>query len=156
MSEAALIAAVVTTGLMSGIFLGFSTAVMPALARVDDRAFVDVMRAVNAAIQNGVFALVLLGALASSGVATWRYAGHDDVLPWVVAGLAGYLVTLAITFRANIPLNNRLDRTGPAEDEDVQDLRAGFERSWVRWHHVRTLSCLLAFGCLCAALLTAA
>lgn len=149
MSEVALIVAVATTGLTAGIFLGFSIAVMPALARVGDRAFVDVMQNINSAIQNGVFGLVFLGAPASNAIAAWRYADQDEVFRWTVAGLVGYLATLTITFTINIPLNNRLDQAGSA---DPGGPRASFERAWVLWHNIRTITCVAAFGCLAVAL----
>lgn len=156
MSEATLITATLTTGLMAGIFFGFSCSVMLALARVDDRTYVVVMQRINAAIQNGLFGLVFLGALAATSIAVWRYADRPEVLRWLVAALAGYVVTLAITFTVNIPLNNRLDRAGPgARLADPGAARRDFEKPWVRWNNIRALTCTLAFGCLCAALLAA-
>ena len=153
MSAAALVIATVATGLMAGIFFGFSVAVMPALARVDDTTFVRVMQRINSAIQNGLFGLVFLGALVAGGAAVWWHLDRPDVRGWVVAGFAGYLVTLVITFAVNIPLNNRLDRAGPADRlADPRAARQGFEKPWVRWHNLRTLTCVAAFGCLCAAL----
>ncbi|SCL14339.1 Uncharacterized membrane protein [Micromonospora nigra] len=153
MSVAALVIATVTTGLVAGLFFGFSVAVMPALARVDDTTFVRVMQQVNSAIQNVLFGLVFLGALVAGGAAAWWHLDHPDVRGWVVAGVAGYLVTLVITFAVNIPLNNRLDRAGPPDRlADPRAARRDFEQPWVRWHHLRTLICVAAFGCLCAAL----
>lgn len=39
---ASLIAATITTGLVSGLFYGFSVAVMPGLRRTGDRAVIEV------------------------------------------------------------------------------------------------------------------
>lgn len=153
MSVAALLIATVTTGLVAGIFFGFSVAVMPALARVDDVTFVRVMQQINSVIQNGLFGLAFLGALVAGGAAAWWHLDQPHVRGWVVAGFAGYVVTLVITFTVNIPLNNRLDRAGSPDGlADPRAVRQGFERPWVRWHHLRTLTCVVGFGCLCAAL----
>jgi uncharacterized membrane protein len=53
-----LFAAVLTTGLMAGLYLTFSIAVMPGLARRDADTFVSSMRAMNSAILNPWFGLV--------------------------------------------------------------------------------------------------
>ncbi|QSB16794.1 DUF1772 domain-containing protein [Natronosporangium hydrolyticum] len=153
MSGLALIVAVVTTGLVAGIFLGFSISVMPALARTGDRTFVEVMQRINAAIQNPLFGLVFLGAVVSIGVAGWLHASREEMFSWILAGAVGYGLTLLITFAINIPLNNRLDRAGPAGGlANPRSPRRAFERLWVGAHHVRTLTCVAAFGCLTLAL----
>ncbi|MCJ1674730.1 MULTISPECIES: hypothetical protein [unclassified Rathayibacter] len=51
-----LLAALVTSGLAAGFFYAFACAVMPGLGRTDDRAFVSAMTAINAAVQNPLFA----------------------------------------------------------------------------------------------------
>lgn len=69
-------AATVATGLIAGAFYVFACAVMPALARSDDRVYVEVMRDINEVIQNPVFFLSFLGAPALTAVAAWgRGAG---------------------------------------------------------------------------------
>ncbi|MEV1147627.1 anthrone oxygenase family protein, partial [Micromonospora sp. NPDC049799] len=115
MATAVLVLATVTTGLMAGLYLGFSVAVMPALARVDDATFVRVMQRINDAIQNPLFGLVFVGALVAGGAAAWWHLDRGDVRWWVLAGAVGYAVTVAVTVAANIPLNNRLDRAGPVD-----------------------------------------
>ncbi|MGN9809205.1 anthrone oxygenase family protein [Micromonospora sp. BQ11] len=153
MATAVLVLATVTTGLMAGLYLAFSVAVMPALARVDDTTFVRVMQRINDAIQNPLFGLVFVGALIAGGAAVWWHLDRGDVRWWVLAGAAGYAVTVVSTVAANIPLNNRLDRAGPVDRlADARAVRRDFERPWVRWHTLRTLVCVLAFGCLCVAL----
>ena len=52
---AALVAAVITNGLMAGLFAAYSYAVMPGLGRAGDRTFVEAMQQTNAAILNGWF-----------------------------------------------------------------------------------------------------
>ncbi|MFI9642505.1 DUF1772 domain-containing protein [Micromonospora sp. NPDC051925] len=156
MSAVVLLVATVTTGVMAGIFFGFSCAVMPALARLDDPTFIRVMQRINSAIQNGLFALVFLGALVSGAGTLWWHPDRPGLRSWLIAGFTAYVVTLAITFVINIPLNNRLDRAGPAERlADPRTVRQGFEKPWVRWHTLRTLTCLAAFACFCIALSSA-
>jgi uncharacterized membrane protein len=149
-----LVLATITTGLVAGIFYAYSISVMLALGRVDDRTFIEVMQRVNAAIQNGWFALSFLGAIAFTGVSAvllWSTGGR--VLWLVIAAAVLYVLSLVVTFGFNIPLNNTLDAAGrPDRIADPASVRAAFEASWVRWNIIRTLLATGSFACLCAAL----
>jgi len=139
-SSISLYAALVTTGLMAGVYLAFSIAVLPGLARADDDTFVSSMRGMNAAILNPVFGLVFGGPLVFGIVAVATRLPDGDDISSIGAALGLYIATLLITGGINVPLNNRLDSTEPP-----QAARALFERSWVRWNVVRTVLCTLSF-----------
>lgn len=149
-SGAALMAGTVTTGLAAGLFATFSYAVMPGLARTDDATFVRSMQGINVAILNGWFAISFGGALVFTAIAAGLHLSRDNrsALPWILAGLALYVAVLATTFVINVPLNERLD----AATTNFTAAREAFERSWVRWNHVRSVLNTAAFGCLCWAL----
>ncbi|MEU3557985.1 anthrone oxygenase family protein [Streptomyces fragilis] len=152
-----LVAATVTTGLVAGLFYAFSIAVMPGLARTDDRTVVRTMRSINAAILNGWFLLGYLGALLFDVVAVVLLAvdrGTDGGLVPVVAATALYLAAVLLTARVNIPLNNGLERVdAEAGAAGSAAARSRFERPWVRANHGRTLLCTASFALLCRALL---
>ena len=139
-STISLYAALVTTGLMAGVYLAFSIAVLPGIARTDDDTFVSSMRGMNAAILNPVFGLVFGGPLVFGIVAVATRLPDGDDISSIGAALGLYIATLLITGGINVPLNNRLDSTEPP-----QAARALFERSWVRWNVVRTVLCTLSF-----------
>ncbi|WP_328853217.1 DUF1772 domain-containing protein [Micromonospora globbae] len=151
-----LIAATVTTGLMAGLFAAFAYAVMPALRGADDKTFVDVMQRINVTILNGWFLSSFLGALALlalSALLAWRGVGRP-ALPWIICGLALYLVTLLITSAANVPLNDQLAAAGdPSGITDLATVRERFESAWVTWNIVRALANTAALGCLAWALI---
>lgn len=139
-------AAMVTTGLIAGAFYIFACAVMPALARSDDRVFVDVMRDINDVIQNPVFLLGFLGALVLTGVSAWQLRGRPYRW-WVWAALVAYGLAFLVTVAFNIPLNNGLDAAG-----DPAALREEFEDPWVAWNVVRTVLSTVELGFLGRAL----
>jgi uncharacterized membrane protein len=139
-STISLYAALVTTGLMAGIYLAFSIAVLPGISRGDDDTFVAAMRGMNAAILNPVFGLVFGGPLVFGIVAIATRLPDGDDLSSIGAALGLYIATLLITGGINVPLNNRLDSTEPPEAA-----RKVFEKTWVRWNVVRTVLCTLAF-----------
>src|ERR1041384_437612 len=100
-----------TLGVMAGVFFTFSNSIMPALARSDDRTFVEAMQKINVVIVNGRFLLFFVGALVAAGIAAALHltAGSRRVLPWLVLAFALYLAVIIITGTVNIPLNNQLN-----------------------------------------------
>ncbi|MFI2712156.1 DUF1772 domain-containing protein [Micromonospora sp. NPDC018662] len=146
-----LIGATVGAGLMAGLFAAFAYAVMPALRGADDRTFVDAMQRINVTIVNGLFLLIFLGTpllAALAAILAWRDAGRP-ALPWILAGLALYLVMFAVTAAVNVPLNDALAAAGTS---DLHAARQRFEATWVAWNVVRALAATAGFGALCCAL----
>ena len=147
-----LLAATVTTGWMVGLYWSFSIAVMPGLARADDRTFVTGMQGINRAILNGWFALGFGGSLVllALGVALHVPDDQHAALPGLIVALVLYVVTLVVTFGFNVPLNDAIDAAGrPDAVADLGAVRERFEQSWVRWNLVRTLAstgAVLALG----------
>ncbi|MET9365060.1 DUF1772 domain-containing protein [Streptomyces sp. NPDC006632] len=137
-----LVAATVTMGLVSGLFYGFSVAVMPGLRLVGDRTAVEVMQRVNTAILNGWFLLGYLGAFVFTALALLLHVPSTgrDVLPALIAALVCCGASMAVTAKVNIPLNNALEHAGPAATlGDPASVRRAFEGPWVRANVWRTL-----------------
>ncbi|MFH7596502.1 anthrone oxygenase family protein [Streptomyces racemochromogenes] len=152
---AALLAATITTGLVSGLFYGFSVAVMPGLRASGDRTVVEAMQRINVAILNGWFLLGYVGALVFTGLAlVLRLAGGGGGGTAPLAGaFVAYSLAVLLTARVNIPLNNALAQAGPAEAvADPAAVRRAFEGPWVRANTGRTVLCTAAFGLLVWAL----
>lgn len=147
----------VLTGLFAGLFLAFSMAVMPGLARTGDRAMVEAMQGINTAILNPLFALVFVGApvAALGSVALFLAAGAHTSAVWAGAALVLLAATVVVTFAVNVPRNNALDRAGaPPRIPDPAAVRADFEPVWVRWNHLRSLASVAALVCAVVALVT--
>jgi uncharacterized membrane protein len=147
-----LVAAVAAAGLSAGLVYAFSVAVMPGLARVDDRSFVEAMRGINVAIVNGWFLLTFLGAPLLAGVAAVLHRSGGAPLWWSVAGFVLLVAVIVQTRVVHIPMNDALD----AGRDGYAELRARFETSWVRWNLLRTAFAMAGFGCLVAALVSRA
>ncbi|MDR3034000.1 MAG: DUF1772 domain-containing protein, partial [Kitasatospora sp.] len=112
---AALVGAVLLTGLSAGLFYSYACSVMPGLARVGDRAFVDTMQRINTAILNGWFMLGFLGALvliAAAGLLQWR-GGNRTVLHWIVAAAVLYGLLLGLVAEGLVALRLRLHPSLP-------------------------------------------
>ena len=110
-ATATLVAATITNGLMAGLFAAYSYAVMPGLGRTGDATFVEAMQQSNAAILNGWFGVCFGGSAVFAAAAVLLHLGRPGLL-WIVAGLVLYVAVLVITFRINVPLNDRLAAAG--------------------------------------------
>lgn len=147
--------ATLATGHQAGLFYAYSVSVMPGLGRADARTEVAAMQRINTAILNPWFFATFLGApvliLAAGGL---RLAQEGQAaLPWIAAAFVLYAVMVAVTAAVNVPLNERLDGTGPAEAlDDPGSARDRFHGRWVRWNHVRAAASTASFGCLVVAL----
>ncbi len=155
-----LLLAVLTVGMMAGVYAAFAVAVMPGLAGAADRTFVEAMQRINVAILNGWFLICFLGGLGFSALALVLSLGafpagaaERSAVPWIVAGLVLYAATLAITFIVNVPLNNAIVAAGPPDTiRDIGAVRTAFEARWVAFNVGRAVAGTVAFGCLAWAL----
>lgn len=164
-----LLTAALTTGLMAGLYFAFTVAVMPGLAAASDRTLVETMQRINVAILNGPFALAFAGALGAGALAVVLHlpprirSAAPGVLPWLVAGVVLYAVTLGVTFAVNVPLNDALaaagDLTAGADPAgldpagiDPAAVRAAFESRWNTGNLVRTIAATASLACQLVAL----
>lgn len=148
----ALIVALVTAGMMAGVFLIFSHTVMPGLGKTDDRTFVAAFGEIDRAIMNPLFLVTFLGPLVFTGVAMGLSFGPGSrrMLPWLVAAFILYAAVVVITARINVPLNDGLKAAGHVDRiSDLAAVRERFDEAlWVRWNWVRSVASTIAFVCL--------
>ncbi|MGC1208880.1 MAG: anthrone oxygenase family protein [Ornithinimicrobium sp.] len=126
MGEYVLIGARISAGLMAGLYFAFAVAVMPALHRLGDAAFVETMNRINVSIVNPIFLLIFFAAPVLAVVAAVLVRS-----PVVYTAAALGVGTLLITLVANVPLNNKL-AAGAS--------RADFESLWVLFNDLRTIT----------------
>jgi uncharacterized membrane protein len=157
LSGAVLAAAILTMGLMAGVFGLYTHTIMPGLRHTDDRTFVGAFQATDRAIINPWFMATFFGALILTGLAAALHLSGDkrSVLPWIGAAFVLCLVAVVITMAVNVPLNDALKAAGdPARIGDLAQVRRHFdEAKWSAWNLIRTLTSTAAFGCLIGAAL---
>jgi uncharacterized membrane protein len=142
------------SALIGGVFFGFSTFIMRALARLPTAAGIAAMQQINVAVINPWFLVPFVGtavagaALAGWGVVVW---GEGEAR-WRAVGGALYVVgTFLVTIRFNVPLNDALAAVAPEEERAVAVWEDYLVR-WTWWNHVRTVAAIAAAGWLCLAL----
>lgn len=135
------VAAVVGTGVVSGLLFIFSNTIMTALQRQGPEAGAATMISINEIILNPVFLLFFLGtALACLVVGALAIITAHDARALLITASAAYLAgVLFITMVVNVPLNERLART-VLGTEDARAFWQLYLVRWTRWNTVRTVA----------------
>jgi uncharacterized membrane protein len=137
-------AAALGSGVVGGIFYGFSSFIMTALKQLPKTQGAAAMKMINVTVINPVFLLVFLGTalacllLAGGSFFYWDHPGTK----WLLAASLFYLLgCFGVTMLGNVPLNNQLASVAPDEEAT---LWARYLKTWTRWNHVRTFASILA------------
>lgn len=142
---------IVGSGTDGGAYFAFSTFVMKALQQLPMEAKVSAMQYLNVYAENVWFAIALFGTGFASivlGVYALRNRGNG----YLVWATLLYLVSLAVTFGCNVPLNNTLASVTP-NSLRAAEAWSGFWGPWMAWNHIRTITALASSGLFGAALM---
>ncbi|CAM5368039.1 anthrone oxygenase family protein [Streptomyces aurantiogriseus] len=130
------------TGLVAGVFYGFSTFVMKGLASLPPAQGVAAMKAINVTAVTPAFMIVFVGSagvcavLAVVTFVLWPGDGRVELL----LGSALYLFgSFGVTMIANVPRNNALLKLAPGTAEAAAYWPT-YVREWTAWNHVRTVA----------------
>lgn len=153
---ATLMAATITIGIGAGVYLLYVFAIMPGLARTDDRTFVGAFQQIDTAIVGPFLLVFFIGPLVFAVLAAALHLGEDDrtTLAWIAIAIVLQLAMAGMTLRVNVPLNDGIKAAGdPSQINDIAAVRERFnEARWVRSNNVRAVAATVAFGCLAWAL----
>ena len=142
---------VVFMGLAAGLFLAFSSSVMPGLHGADDRTFIEVMQDINRVSENPAF---LAPFLIAPVLAVWALVnesrrGTPAGVRWMITAVALSAVWFIVTMAISVPLNYELiDAGDPAKLSNPAAVRDDFETPWVVWNIIRTVTSVGALLCL--------
>jgi uncharacterized membrane protein len=143
--EGAVIVAALGSGLMGGVFYGFSTFIMGALQALAPSAGITAMQSINVVVKNVWFLGVLLGMAPLClwlGFASWSSAEPSSRLR-VLAAFVYLVGCIGVTIACNVPRNDALSSVD-AHSAEGAALWASFVPSWTLWNHVRCASCCVA------------
>lgn len=136
------LAAALGSGIVAGIFYGFSSFIMKALGKLPPHEGIAAMQSINIVVINPVFFLAFFGTALLSlilGVYALMQWG-TAVAALLLAGALFYLVgCILVTVAFNVPLNNRLAKVEPASAEGAE-LWQDYLVRWTSWNTVRTVA----------------
>jgi uncharacterized membrane protein len=149
------LAAVAGTGMIAGVFLAFSSFIMPALARLPPSAGISAMQNINITVINPLFMAVLFGTAILSLILAfglWRNGAIENTA-LIYLGIAFYVGGAILTTMVfNVPLNDALANAAP-ESEAAAQIWRQYLADWTFWNSVRGAasfaSCVLLTASLC-------
>ncbi len=149
------IAAAVGSGLIAGVFLAFSSFIMPALARTTSPHGAEAMQHINVTVFTGWMMGPFLGTgvlcLLLAAGSIWQTGLSDWLL---LTGVALYLLgTIGVTAAFNVPLNETLAPMN-LHDPATADYWQHYLSRWTLWNTVRTVASTLACLAFILSLLT--
>jgi uncharacterized membrane protein len=133
---------VLGTGLVAGVFCGFSTFVMRGISALPPAQGVAAMNAINVAAVRPAFMVVFAGSAVLCAVIAvvtfvlWPDPGTVELL----LGSALYLFgSFGLTIVANVPRNDALLKLDPGTPEAAA-YWPSYVREWTMWNHVRAVA----------------
>ena len=145
-----LTSSIVATGLMAGLWYGWSVSVIPGTRRVANAEYIGLMQHINREILTPRFLVPFVGIpLLLGGAAIVQFRAGDQRRGLVLSASAvTYLVgVFGVTAAGNVPLNDALDAFDlpGSTAEQIEQRRDAYEGPWNRWHTVRAIANVVAF-----------
>jgi uncharacterized membrane protein len=140
------IATLIGSGVIGGVFFAFSSFTMKSLARLPSPDGIAAMQSINVVVLNRSFLGTFMGTAAISlllivlSLMQWS----TEASPFILTGAVLYLVgTFVVTIAGNVPLNNRL-AAASASDENAASLWEHYLERWTQFNTLRTIAAVAA------------
>jgi uncharacterized membrane protein len=142
-------AAVLSTGLVAGVFLAFSDFVMKSLNAASPEVGIEAMQLINRKVYGSLFLALFLGmAPVALFLAVYAFVFLSSAAAaWIISGGLIYVFgSFAVTLVCNVPMNKRLDAMDHSSDEAAAYWQIYYSK-WTAWNHVRTVASAVSMGC---------
>jgi uncharacterized membrane protein len=132
----------IITGLIAGLFLGWTVTVIPGTKEVSDTVYLETMQSINNKIINPAFFVLFFGPMP-----LLIYQAINLELNNILAAICYTLGTIGVTLVKNVPLNNKVENTqlDKLSEGQKSKLRQEYEPTWNFWHNIRTACSVIAF-----------
>jgi len=124
------------TMINAGIYVAFSTFVLPALRTLPASDAVRTMQRINDKAPRSAFMVPFIGsALGGAAVIVAALVVRPEGIWWSIGGAVAALAAFILTASVNVPLNNAL----AASDATAPEAWRRFDRPWAASNHLRGL-----------------
>ncbi len=142
---------VLLTGLLAGLFYGYSCSVINGLGNLQDIIYLQSFQSINKVIQNQYFFISFIGSLLMLPLSTWlSYKNFNPATFYLLlsATLIYVIAVFAVTIFGNVPLNNHLEKfnISNATTNEIAAMRKAFEKPWNLYHTIRTVAANISFS----------
>ncbi len=142
-----ILCALILTGLSAGFFYAWEFSVILGTKRINDVAYLEVMKAINRAIINPWFMLIFIGSLFAQFLSIYQLRSSSSLWFFILAAAIYLLGTILVTGLGNVPLNNELETLSISDlnQQKMHEFREYYELKWNRFHSIRTLFSVISF-----------
>ena len=145
-----LASAILSTGLMTGVFFTWSNAVKPGIGKLSDIEYLKALQSMNRVILNIPFKVVFFISIISVALVPILYFDlYPNNIFWlIILTFFSYWVgAFGVTLFGNIPLNEKLDKTNlkSISSQKIKLLRESIESNWNNLNLIRTISSFITF-----------
>jgi uncharacterized membrane protein len=145
-----LIVAIVSTGLMAGIFFTWTNAVKPGIGTLDDINYMKAFQAMNRVILNPLFYMAFILPVLTISISTYMNFGSPKLYVFellLISTIMYCMGVFLVTIVGNIPLNELLENTDLEKISltELGDLREKIENKWNSFNLIRTISSFISF-----------
>ena len=142
--------AILSTGLMAGIFFTWSNAVKPGIGKLGDIEYLKALQSMNRVILNNSFKIIFGCAIITVTLVPIFYLDlYPKKIFWLfIFTLVIYWIgAFGVTVFGNIPLNEKLDKTNveSISTQKIKVLRRSIEFKWNNLNLIRTISSFITF-----------
>ena len=145
-----LASAIFSIGLMTGVFFTSSNAVKPGIGKLGDLEYLTALQSMNRVILNIPFKVVFVFSIISVALVPVFYI---DLFPkkifwlYIFTFIIYWVGVFGVTVFANIPLNEKLDKTNleSISTKQIEELRTSIELKWNNFNLIRAVCSAIIF-----------
>ena len=153
MKNIIIIVAIISTGIMSGIFFTWTNAVKPGIGMLNNISYLTAFKAMNKAILNPLFYITFFLPVLTMPISAYMNYGSPNfyVFKLLLASTLIYLFgVFMVTINGNIPINELLENIDLQKitETELSSLRENIEPKWNNFNLIRTISSFISFSLL--------
>ena len=142
--------AMISTGLMTGIFFTWSNAVTPGIGKLDDKGYLSSLQAMNRVILNPLFYVAFFSPVITILMSIFIAYNSANIVIFqllVLSSLLYFCGVILVTIMGNIPINNALHRFNivTASSNNSFQFRDKIEHKWNRFNLIRSVTSFISF-----------
>ncbi len=150
MKNIIIIVAIISTGIMSGIFFTWTNAVKPGIGALNAVSYLTAFKSMNKAILNPLFYLVFILPVLTIPISAYMNYGSPNfyVFKLLLASTIIYLFgVFIVTINGNVPINELLENTDLQKitETELSSLKENIEKKWNNFNLIRTISSFISF-----------
>ena len=150
MKNIIIILAIISTGVMSGIFFTWTNAVKPGIGTLNNISYLRAFKAMNIAILNPLFYIVFILPVLTITISAYINYGSPNFYRFKLlfaSTLIYFFGVFIITIKGNVPINELLENTDlqKISETELSSLRENIENKWNNFNLIRTVSSFISF-----------